>query len=588
MKQFFKFLFASCLGTMLALFLIVGLVFWRSMVMVKKANAAAKVKPNTVLKITLGDPIPEKANNMAVSGADFNLEGTAGLYDYTRALELAKEDDKIKGIYMELNPGAIGMATMSKIRESIADFKESGKFVISYGNYYSQSGYYMASVGDKVYLNPAGGIEFGGFSAQIPFFKKFIDRMGIKAQVYYAGKFKSATEPFRREDMSPENRLQVREYLEDNYQFFLKGIAESRSIPVGSLRKMADNLEIQFPTDALDKKLVDGLKYKDQLLDELRDRIGLDEKDDINTMSIKSYFKSAKKPSNFRAKNKIAVVFAEGNIVDGKGETGNIGGDRYSKIIRDIRNDDKVKAIVMRVNSGGGSALASELIWREIEEAKAQGIKVVATMGDVAASGGYYIACNADKIYAEPNTITGSIGVFGMLPGVGEFMKEEVGITFDTIKTGKFSTLGSPFFDVTDTEGAIIQRSIDSVYLQFLTRVSNGRDMALPDVKEVAQGRVWAGTKALSIKLVDELGGLDDAINTAAELADLDDYKISQYPKTKEPLQQLIDSFTGKKSVQSMIKSEMGEEYYQYYLQAKEIKNMSGIQARMPFQIIIH
>jgi len=445
----------------------------------------------------------------------------------------------------------------------------------------------MASAADKMYLNPVGAVVAPGFAVQIPFFKNMIDEWGIKAQVYYAGKFKSATEPFRRTNMSEENRLQTREFLEEGFNIFLEDMAKSRGKSLAEMKDIVSEYRARNAQDAVDYGLIDELKYKDQVLDELKDRLGLDEDDDVESIGIKKYFKAAKKKSDFSIKDRIAVVYAEGNIVDGEGETGNIGGDRYGKILRKIRNDDKIKAIVLRVNSGGGSALASEVILRELIRAKEEGKNVVVSMGDVAASGGYYIACEGEKIFAEPNTITGSIGVFGLLPSVQEMMDKEIGITFDTVKTGRFATTGAPFFDLNAAEGQIIQQSVDEIYTTFKQRVADGRDMNVDDVDEIAQGRVWTGKKANTIGLVDELGGLEDAITAAAELADLENYRIKEYPRTKEPIQQFLDELMGKENAKTLIKNEIGEDFYKYYEYAKEIKNMSGPQARMPFMFEI-
>jgi len=593
MQQFFKFIFASCLGTVLALGALI-MIFGGAAASLGNRAEKVTVKSNSILKLTLSDPIPEKTNNMAATGT-FDLsalnDSPLGLTDILNTIEAAKDDDNIKGIYMELAAPAAGMATMSVLRDALKDFKESGKFIVAYGNYYTQGGYYMASVADKLYLNPVGGIAMQGFAAQIPFFKNMLDEWGIKAQVFYAGKFKSATEPFRRTEMSEENRLQVEQYLNEGYNIFLTDMAKSRGKSVTELKQMINDLSVRNAEDAITYGLADGLMYKDQVLEDLRDRLGLEDDDKIEGISLKKYNKSVKKKSNFGASSRIAVVYAEGSIVDGEGETGNIGGDRYAKIIRKIRKDDKVKAIVLRVNSGGGSALASDIILRELMVAKEEGKKVIVSMGDVAASGGYYIACEGDKIFAEPNTITGSIGVFGLLPGLNKLMKDEIGITFDTVKTGQYATLGTPFFDINETEGKIIQQSVDEVYQTFKERVAAGRDMTVDAVDEVAQGRVWTGQKAATIGLVDELGGLDDAIAAAAELADIEDYRVKEYPQTKEPLQQLLDDIMGKDQTkaytQSRIKAELGEEFYQYYQYAKEIQNMKGVQARMPFMIEI-
>jgi len=586
MKQFFKFLFASCLGTFFALGLLtfVGI---GSIANMSKKSETVVLKPNSVLKISLGKAIPEKTNNVASNTMSFDLkdEKVLGLNDILKALKAAKDDDNIKGIYLQIKQPQAGMATMSRLRKGIEDFKESGKFVVAYDNYYSQSNYYLASVADKVYMNPVGGVMFNGFAAQIPFFKNMLDRLGIDMQVLYAGKFKSATEPFRRNEMSPENKIQTREYLSEYFNNFLADIGKSRNLSVETLKKYADDLTVKDAKDAVDYKLIDGLMYKDQILDELNERLGNDKDDKINAISLGKYHKAAVKRGKLTG-DKIAVLYAEGNIVDGQGETGNIGGERYAKMIRKIRKDKKVKAIVLRVNSGGGSSLASENIWRELIKAKEQDIKLVVSMGDFAASGGYYIACEGEKIFAEPNTVTGSIGVFGVLPNVEDFMDDQLGIDFDTVKTSKFATTGSPMFELNDMERAIFQESIDSVYRKFKERVAVGRGISVEKVETMAQGRVWTGTQAKRLGLVDELGGLEDAMAHAAELAELDSYRTVEYPKTKGKMEELLERFTGKKPLDVMMRQELGD-YYEYYDQAKQMKEMTGIQMRMPHLVKI-
>lgn len=586
MKQFFKFLFASCLGTFFALGLLtfVGI---GSIANMSKKSETVVLKPNSVLKLSLGKAIPEKTNNVASNSMsfDFKDEKILGLNDILKALSAAKEDDNIKGIYLQVKQPQAGMATMSRLRKGIEDFKESGKFVVAYDNYYSQGNYYLASVADKVYVNPVGGVAFNGFAAQIPFFKDMLDRLGVDMQVLYAGKFKSATEPFRRNSMSPENKTQTREYLSEYYNNFLADIGKSRNLSVATLKQYSDEMKIRDAQDAVTYKLVDGLMYKDQILDELNDRLGNDKDDKVNAITLEKYFKKAVKRGKLTG-DKIAVLYAEGNIVNGQGETGNIGGERYAKMIRKIRKDKKVKALVLRVNSGGGSSLASENIWRELIKAKEQDIKLVVSMGDFAASGGYYIACEAEKIFAEPNTITGSIGVFGMLPNVEEFLDDQLGIDFDTVKTSKFATTGSPMFELNDMERAIFQQGIDSVYIKFKQRVAAGRDFSMEKVETMAQGRVWTGTQAKELGLIDELGGLEDALAHAAELAELDGYRTVEYPKTKTKMEELVEKLTGKKPLDVMMKQELGD-YYEYYDQAKQMKEMTGIQMRMPYEIKI-
>ncbi len=602
MKTFFGRLLASCLGSTIAggflLFLFFGLVVGGigSAVVGASGSSSSKsteVKNNSVLHLKLTGAIPEQTNNVPMGSPldlEFKTGKSVGLYDMVRCLEKAKDDNKIEGIYMDMSATSLGSATASILREALEDFKSSGKFIYAYGDSYTQGAYYLSSVADSILLHPLGVVDFRGFGSSIPFFKGMLDKLGVKMQVFYVGKFKSATEPYRYDKMSEENRLQVHEYLDGLYEHFLNDISKSRNITASRLHEIADAYEIRDAEDALNLKFVDRVAYRDEMIDLLKFQLGLDSDEKIPTVSIADYSEKLKKEVG-SGSDKVAVVFAEGGIEDGNGEAGSIGGKKYAKIIRDIRQDDDVKAIVMRVNSGGGSAFASDEIWREIELAKAQGITVIATMGDVAASGGYYISCNADAILAEPNTITGSIGVFGMIPSAEAALKEKLGVTFDTVKTAKFATGISPFMNISADEGEVIQEGVDQVYDIFLKRVSEGRGMTKEAVHEVAQGRVWTGKKALELGLVDQLGGLEDAISLAAEKADISDkYKVVQYPKTKDPIQALIEQLTGQEVAkiplkEDIIKSELGVEGYQWYKMLKDIQSQKGVQARMLYEV---
>ncbi len=594
MKKFFTFVFASCLGVMLASIVGFGLLF---MTMAAFGAAAGggnnvKVENNSVLTLDFSTAVPEKTNNVAADPMAFNFDQkkTVGLLDMVRSIEMAKDDNKIKGIFLDLSSTAMGSATATVVRDALLDFKDSGKFIYSYADNYSQGAYYMASTADSIFVNPRGGVEIKGYASSIPFFKDMLDRLGVKMQIYYVGNFKSATEPYRLNEMSADNKLQVREYMSGLYQVFLDDVSKSRNMTSQELHEIADKYELRNSKDAINYGFVDRLAYRDELIDALKNQLGLTgKKDKVKTVGIADY--STKLKKDYKTKDKIAVVFAEGSIVDGNGEAGSIGGKKYSKLIRKIRKDEKVKAIVIRVNSGGGSAFASEEIWRELELAKAQGLPVIASMGDVAASGGYYISCNADTILAEKNTITGSIGVFGMIPSAQEMLKDKLGVQFDTVKTAKFATGISPFMDIDDETGEIIQEGVDEIYEIFLQRVAEGRGMTTEEVNNVAQGRVWTGSKGKEIGLVDVLGGLDDAVEIAANKAGLDKYRISQYPTSKEPLQAFIEKITGQETSAAasikdeLIRSELGEEGYEVYMMMKEMKNMKGPQARMPFEI---
>jgi protease-4 len=594
MKQFFKFMFASCLGMTLFTVLI-GLIGIGILTQVSKsAEKTEEITPNTILKISLNSLVPERTNNAAINPYEFNTDDVIGLQEMIETIERAKNDDDIKGIYLEMTNPQLGFAGMSVLRRAIEDFQnnDDNKFVIAYGDNYSQKAYYLASVADEIYMNPIGTVDFKGLSGTLLFFKDMLDRLGIDMQVFYVGNFKSATEPFRRTNMSEENRLQVREYMESLYGIMLEDISNSRKISVKELRTIADEYQLREADDALRLKFVDKLLYKDEMIDLLKDKIGLGKDEDIKAVSLSTYNKSNPRDKNLTAKSKIAVVYAEGSIVDGQGENGQIGGDRYAEIIRDIRKDKAIKAIVLRVNSGGGSGFASEKIWRELMLAKEQGLPIIVSMGDVAASGGYYIAAPADKILVEKNTITGSIGVFGVIPSMADFLKNEIGITVDTVKTGKFSTGITPFYDVNDAEGQIIQESVEEFYDLFLRRVAEGRNMTKDAVHKVAQGRVWTGAKAIELGLADEVGDLEQAMIVAAEKAGLSKFRVLEYPTIKDPLQQIFDELTGKddkkvkQASRALIEEELGE-LYPYYEQMKEIRTMKGVQARMPYTIEI-
>lgn len=584
MGKFFQFVMASCLGVILA----TGVIAVIGMMVVGKiassADAPKTVKANTVLKINLAAAIPEKTNNVAVNPYAFDTDKKLGLHEIVKTIKKAKADDKINGIYLDMEGVAMGRATSATLRDALLDFKSDEKFIVAYSEYYSQGSFYIASVADKVFVNPLGGVDFLGFGAEIPFFKDMLERLDIKMQVYYAGDFKSATEPFRLDKMSDQNRLQTREYVNSMYDLYLNDISKSRDIPVSELRTIADGYLLRNADDALKYKMVDAVGYEDEALSELRNLLGIEEDDKINKVGLMTYNKSMKSDVNYKIKDKVAVVYAEGSIGMGEGEGGSIGGDKYVKIFRKIRNNDKIKAVVVRVNSGGGSALASDMMWREIKLLKEAGKPVVASMGDVCASGGYYIACVADSVFAEPNTITGSIGVFSMIPSVQSMLKEKVGVTFDTLTTGSYSLGISPFRDISPAEGVILQQSTDEIYETFLARVADGRKMSRDEVHAVAQGRVWPGKKAKEIGLVDELGGLDRAIESAASLAGLDKYRTTEYPVIKDPIQQMIEQFTGTSNdkAKTLIESELNE-VIPFYKELKEIKQMEGVQARMPF-----
>jgi protease-4 len=585
MGQFLKFLLASCLGLFIGFFLLMGI---GALVIGQAISASEKVtdvEANSVLHLTLDRPIPEQTNNLEIDPFAFETENTLGLTAIVEAIDRAAEDDDIKGIFLEPEQlNSIGLASSGVIREALTAFKEKGKFIIAYGDYYTQAGYYLAATADEVMLNPLGIVDLRGFSTQIPFFKDMLDRIGVNMQVYYAGKFKGATEPYRLNELSDENRQQIRTYLDDVYHHFLSGLSEARGLSVPELRQIANDYEGMDPNSALSSNLVDVIDHRDAALERLRERLGLEEDEDIKQVSLSDYAKASKAGKDYSIKDKIAIIYAEGAIVDGKGTPGTIGDEQYVKYIKEARNSDRIKAIVLRVNSPGGSAMASENIWKEIRLTQEAGKPVVVSMGDYAASGGYYISAAADSIFAEPNTLTGSIGVFSLIPDASELMNEKLGIHFDTVKTGDFSLGITPFFPMSPQGARLMQMRTDSMYETFLQRVSEGRGMPRDSVHAIAQGRVWTGNAGLGNGLVDALGGLDRAIDAAATLAELDEYRTTDYPKVKDPIQQLMEEWLGEENVRAraMLKYQLGDSYKQYRL-VKDLAESKGVQARMPY-----
>jgi protease-4 len=594
MNQFLKFLFASCLGTALAL----GLLFFVMIGWVASVASSASekqkvsVKPNSVLELRFDQPLPEKTNNLEMNPFDLEQEDVLGLSDMVAAIRRAKDDKDIKGIYLNASIVMLGKATSATLRNALAEFKESGKFIVAYAPFYTQGAYYLASVADSVTMAPQGVVDFKGYSSTITYFKGLLDKLDVQMRIFYCGKYKSATEPFRAEKMSDENRLQVREYLGALYSVFISDIAKSRNIPEAELKQIAERYDGFSPEKAVQSGLVDRIVYEDEVFSMIKNLIGLSDKDKLTLIQVADYAKAKGKKSDFSVKDKIAVVYAEGEIRDGSvGEPGMVYDGKYVKFLRKIRKDPNIKAIVLRVNSPGGSAMASESILRELDLCKQAGKPVVVSMGDVAASGGYYIACHADSIFAEPATITGSIGVFGMIPILDKTMRNKLGITFDTVRTQKYSAFGSAVFDFSPEESNLIQQRVDWVYQDFLNKVAQGRRRTTAEIHEIAQGRVWAGAKAKEIGLVDDLGGLDRALAAAAKLANLEKYRTAEYPQTKSGIEQFLDQLMKKKDRDESVRSwaarqELGE-FYPIYQQIKSLRDSKGILFRMPFEMKI-
>ncbi|MCD6068244.1 MAG: signal peptide peptidase SppA, type [Bacteroidetes bacterium] len=591
MKNFFTSFFGAIVGVIIALVLCT-LIFVASIVNGVKevfkndSKAETKLKPKSVLYMDFKAPIADRTSDNPFANFNFSSLGeeALGLDKIVERINLAKEDTAIKGIYMNLTELNAGVATVEEIRNTLLDFKGSKKFIYAYSEMYSQKSYYLASVADKLYMNPQGMMEFKGLSAQIMFYKKALENLNVDVQIFRHGKFKSAIEPFMLDKMSEANRLQTEVFMGSIWNSMLDGVSKQRGISKDELNSIADELKLKTQQDAVTLKLVDALLYRDEVMTEIRKKIGIEESKTINFVKLVDY-KDKDDKEDTKAKNKIAVIYAVGSIESGEGDDNTIGSDRIAKAIRQAREDSTVKAIVLRVNSPGGSALASDVMWREVTLAK-KAKPFIVSMGDVAASGGYYISCAADKIYAQPNTITGSIGVFGMMPNAQKLLSQKLGINVDTVNTNKHSDIGTIYRPVTETERVYIQKGVEDVYDVFTKRVAEGRKMTQAEVDSIGQGRVWAGSDALKIKLVDELGGLDQAIAYAVKVAKLDKYSKVTYPKRKNALDEILGKAEDKAEEKIMTKN-LGETYkYLKYLQ--NLLRMKGVQARLPFEYVIY
>jgi protease-4 len=497
-------------------------------------------------------------------------------------IAFAKGDSAIKGIYIKCEENANGFAASEEIRNAIIDFKQSKKFVIAYGDVISQKAYYVANVADKVYCNPQGTMEWKGMATTLMFLKGTLEKLEIEPQIFYAGKFKSATEPLRAYQMSEPNRLQTSVYIGDLYSRMLVAAAAKSGLDTARLHNLANTGAIQTASQAVANHLIDAVKYDDEVKDEIIAHTKSDPAAKINFVSLGKYAKA----TDYKEGNgsKIAVIFAEGEITDGKGQDDQIGSDQFRNLIRKARLNKDIKAIVVRVNSPGGSALASEEIWREITIAKK--VKpVVVSFGDVAASGGYYISCNADSIFAQPNTITGSIGVFGIIPNMKKFFNNKLGITFDGVKTGPFADMPSANRPLNDVEKVFVQNMIDTIYNTFKNRVVQGRKLSPAIVDSIAQGRVWTGQRALQLGLVDRLGSINDAIHCAAGMAKLETFTLKEYPEKKNFFEKIFNKYENDVKEKS-IKEEIGVEQYILLKQMKNYRAMMNVpQARMPFEM---
>ncbi len=578
--KFLRNLAASILGVFIALFLV--FFFFAIMAAVSKKDKVV-VKNNSILEIQLQNKIKDDYNVTSPFAEIFGENNKVmSLHKIIAAIENAKNDDKIKGISIRTLGIDSGIAQTQAMRDALIDFKTSGKFITAYADYYGQHSYYFSSVADSVYVNPVGAVDLKGLGAELLFFKDFEDKYGVKYEVIRHGKYKSAVEPFIANKISDANREQLTELLQSIWKKFKTDIATSRNMSVENIDHIADELLGRSAKLALENKLVDNTIYLDEYDLLLKNQLGIKEDKKLNTITLADYIKTGKGKIKSKADDKIAVVYAQGEIKYGEGDETYIGQESIIKALRKAVKNKDVKAIVLRVNSPGGSSLASELIWRELELTKKEKPLVV-SMGNYAASGGYYISCNANKIFAEPTTITGSIGVFGMVPNFSQFA-EKIGINAEQVTTNKNTISYSVFEPMTDEFYEVTKEGVVEVYETFINRVATGRNIAPEKVKEIAQGRVWSGMQALNNGLVDELGNLNDAVSYAAELANIDKYKTVNYPKYKKDLSKAFEKMPFMKvDAASIIKKEIGAENYKIYQQMKEFSELKGIQARLPY-----
>ena len=584
--KFLRNLLAAIIGCLIA-FGILFAMFFIFAALIGNAGDGVVVRENSVLKISISEPVYD------YYGADESdpfaglFEEGQGLDELLHAIKVAKTDNRIQGISIKNNFLLAGLAQTQELRKALEDFKESGKKIYALSDYYSQKDYYLASVADKVFLNPQGLMDFKGLSSEVLYYKKLQEKSGVKMEVIRHGKYKSAVEPFLSDTMSEENRTQIKELLGSVWNQMLTDIADSRNVSIADLNTIADTLGARTPQMAMNSGLLDGLRYQDEYQNDWKEALGVGQEEDINVISLSDYVSVTKTKDLLAGKDKIAIVFAQGEILYGEGNRDVIGQGTLMRALRKARENDNVKAVVLRVNSPGGSSLVSDIIWREVVLTK-EVKPVVVSFGNVAASGGYYLAVGADKIFAEPTTITGSIGVFGTIPNIAE-LSEDIGINAEQVGTNVNSVDYSFFEPMKERFRKQLEEGVEMTYNTFLERVAEGRDMTKEAVNEVAQGRVWSGVDAMELGLVDELGNLDDAVAAAAEMVGLDGYGIRKYPKYKSDFERFMEDFSSTKLKigESIIKEELGYGTFETLKQLKRMTEQKGIQARMPFNLNI-
>jgi len=583
--NFLRNLLAAILGTLVAF----GMLFFMFLIFISLANTeeGVVVKNNSILEFQTKYPINDYTGTTAADPFAGIFEQAQGLDEILNAIAVAKTDDRIKGISINSNFILAGISQTEAIRNALQEFKSSGKFVYAYGDIFLQKDYYLASVADSIFMNPVGSLDFKGLAAEVLYYKRLQEKTGVKMEVIRHGKYKSAVEPYLENEMSDDNRTQIKELLSSIWGSIVEDIAIDRNLETTDLNIIADTLGGRNPLYAEASGLIDAVLYLDEYEGLLKQASGIGDDDDLKYIGLSDYVKEANKKQRFKGKDKIAIIYAQGEILYGEGGPNYIGQGLINRALVKAREDSNVKAIVLRVNSPGGSALTSDIIWREVELAKAEK-PVIVSMGDVAASGGYYIAAGADKIFAEATTITGSIGVFGTIPNMSE-LANNIGVNAEQVGTNKNSVDYSIFEPMTTNFRSVMKESIETTYETFLSRVATGRNISLAKADSLAQGRVWSGVDALRLGLVDEIGGLDEAIAEAASMAGISTYGIRKYPKYKSNFELLMEDLSGTKvrTKEFFIENELGGEVFDVLKEVKSAMEQKGIQARMPFTLHI-
>jgi len=590
MRPFVTSFLAGLLSMLVFSILFVLFIVWMVAALTRSfSDDAYALEHNSILKINVTYPLEEQTKSgmpAALALMGLEREQGLGLNDVLAAIRNAETDDKVQGIYLQLGVSPNGYGTMQEIREALADFKSrSGKFVIAYGEIINQNAFYLGSVADKIYMHPAGFFEFKGLAAQVTYYTGAMEKLGVKTQIFYDGKYKSATEPFRLDKMSAENRLQLETFLEGMYASQLEVIASARKLDPAVCRSIADSLSAWYPAEAARLGLLDGVKYFDEVEKEMQGLCGLRDEVMPEMVALSDYRETFFQKAETADEGTIAIVYAEGTIVDGRSSSGFLGSADFADMMEEVREDEDVKAVVLRVNSPGGSAVASDVMWRAIETTKEKK-PVIVSMGNYAASGGYMISCNANKIFAQQNTLTGSIGVFLIVPEISELMQDKLGITFDTAMTSAYADFPSVVRPFAPLEKNLLQAGVDSTYLHFKQMVAKGRNMPVDQVEALAQGRVWTGSDAVKNGLADAIGGIDEAITAAAEAAGISNYFTVEFPEQKKSVLDDVMQGLTEETTAKMQSAQLGL-LYPHYKNMQQLMERPVIQARLPYELVI-